>query len=53
VNACRHYDVSRDGKRFLMLKNVEDAAPEKQASRPEMRLILNSFDELNRLVPTK
>jgi hypothetical protein len=41
------YDVSRDGKRFLMLKDVEAAG----AAPPELNVILNWSDELKRLVP--
>ena len=40
----RTYDVSRDGQRFLMLKI--GAAPARSAV-----VVLNWFDELNRLVP--
>jgi Tol biopolymer transport system component len=41
-----NYDVSRDGRRFLMLK-PEAAAP------PPVNIVMNWFDELKRLVPTK
>ena len=47
----RHYDVSADGQRFLMLKEtgVADDRP------PSARIILvqNWFEDLKRLVPTK
>lgn len=52
LNAGRHYDVSPDGPRFLMLKDVEATGADK-AAPPEMRLVLHWFDELNRLVPEK
>ena len=41
------YDVSPDGRRFLMLKNAEsgDAPP------PQLVVVENWFDELKRLVP--
>ena len=44
------YDVSLDGKRFLMIKPVEaqDRAPSDQ-----IIVVLNWFEELKRLVPTK
>jgi len=40
-----NYDVSPDGKRFLMIQEDEEAA------RPRFHVILNWFDELERLVP--
>jgi serine/threonine-protein kinase len=46
----RHYDVSPDGKRFLLLKDVETAGATKPAA-PEIRLIQNWTEELKRLVP--
>ncbi|GMR23768.1 MAG: hypothetical protein BMS9Abin37_2232 [Acidobacteriota bacterium] len=44
----RTYDISPDGKRFLMIK--ERASEE--TSSPELILVLNWFQELKRLVPT-
>jgi hypothetical protein len=41
----RTYDVSADGKRFLMLKG---AGPYRA---PELVVVLNWFDELRRLSP--
>ena len=43
-----HYDVSRDGKRFLMIDEgvVERGAP------TQIMVTLNWFQELERLVPT-
>ncbi len=48
-NPIREYDLSLDGKRFLMVKN------EVRESRPvtEMILIQNWFEELKRRVPTE
>jgi serine/threonine-protein kinase len=46
----RHYDVSPDGRRFLLLKEVETAGADKPAA-PEIRLVQNWFEELKRLVP--
>jgi len=46
----RNYDVSADGRRFLMIKEVtsgEDAAP------PSLVVVLNWFEELKRLVSNK
>jgi hypothetical protein len=45
----RRYDVSPDGKRFLMLE--EGATDETPA--PEIILVQNWFEELKRLVPTR
>ena len=47
--AMPHYDVSRDGKRFLMIDEgvVERGAP------TQIMVTLNWFQELERLVPTK
>ena len=42
----RNYDVSRDGQRFLMVQTVDDPAP------AQINMVLNWFDELERLVPT-
>ena len=41
-----NYDVSHDGKRFLMVKPVDPS----QAT--EITLVQNWFEELKRLVPT-
>ncbi len=41
-----HYDVHPDGQRFLMLADSENE------SRPRINVILNWFEELNRLAPT-
>jgi serine/threonine-protein kinase len=43
----RNYDVSRDGQRFLMVKESED-----QPAATQLIVVLNWFDELKRLVPT-
>jgi len=44
----QHYDISRDGKRFLMIKAVE----EEGGQQAQINVILNWFEELKRLVPT-
>jgi hypothetical protein len=41
------YDVSRDGQRFLMIKNPGAAAS------PQIILVQNWTEELKRLVPVK
>jgi hypothetical protein len=43
------YDVSLDGKRFLMIKD----APQDQSSVPTILVVQNWLDELKALVPTK
>jgi serine/threonine-protein kinase len=48
----RHYDVSRDGKRFLLLKDAEAANGAKPAP-PEIHLVQHWSEELKRLVPPK
>jgi hypothetical protein len=47
VPGARIYDVSADGQRFLMLKSSTLAA-----SR-QLRLVVNWFEELRRLVPVQ
>ncbi len=39
----QHYDISRDGKRFLMIKEEEEA-------EGQINVVLNWFEELKRLV---
>ena len=41
----QYYDISPDGKRFLMMK---EATPETS----QIHVVLNWFEELKRLVPT-
>ena len=43
----RSYDISPDGKRFLMIKEPGETAS------TELNLVLNWFQELERLVPTE
>jgi serine/threonine-protein kinase len=49
-NTGRTYDVSRDGQRFLMLK---DAAAARRASRPDIIVVQNWQEELKQRVPTR
>jgi len=50
LNAGRHYDVSPDGKRFLLL--VDATAPDgKKPAPPEMHLVLNWTEELKAKLP--
>jgi dipeptidyl aminopeptidase/acylaminoacyl peptidase len=43
----RNYAVSEDGQRFLMVRTVDDPAP------TQINVVLNWFEELERLVPTQ
>ena len=43
------YDVAPDGERFIMIRPTEDSGI---TTPPEMRVVLNWFEELERLVPT-
>jgi hypothetical protein len=47
----RPFDVTRDGKRFLSLTSASVAAAGLQ--RPELRVVLNWFDELKARAPVK
>jgi hypothetical protein len=47
----RTYDVSPDGRRFVMIK--EGAATGDAAPRPQIILVQNWHEELKRLVPTR
>jgi len=53
----RTYDISPDGQRFLMIKNlqVRDTASDAEAAErpPELMVVLNWQEELKRLVPTR
>jgi len=44
----RSYDVSRDGQRFLMVKETEE-----QSSANQLIVVHNWFEELKRLVPVR
>jgi hypothetical protein len=47
----RSYDVSPDGRRFLMIK---DATPVGEAPQPPQLIVVQHWtEELKRLVPTK
>ena len=43
-----NYDISRDGKRFLMLKSVSTSQ-----TTPPVSVVLNWTEELKQRVPTK
>ena len=48
---ARHYDVSADGQRFLMLR--DSAAGDPNVTPASMVVVLNWFEELKARVPTK
>ena len=50
-NPARHYDVSADGQRFLMLKRSATGDP--NATPASMILVEHWFDELKQRVPTR
>ncbi len=41
-----NYDVSPDGKRFVMIR------PDEESTSTQIHVVLNWFEELKRLVPT-
>ncbi len=43
----RHYDLTLDGQRFVMVKRGEEALP------TQINVVLNWTEELKRLVPTE
>jgi hypothetical protein len=45
----RQYDVTRDGRQFLMVRPIDRPA----AKPTHMVLVQNWFEELNRLVPAR
>jgi hypothetical protein len=49
-NASPQYDVSADGRRFLMIKA---AAADHDAAPAKIVIVQNWTEELRRLVPTK
>jgi eukaryotic-like serine/threonine-protein kinase len=50
VNAVEQWDISPDGKRFLMVKGSESAAVSKGM---RINIVLNWFEELKQKVPVK
>jgi serine/threonine-protein kinase len=48
-NSVPNYDISRDGRRFLMI----GPSAHENATPTEITVVLNWFDELKRLAPTK
>ena len=50
ADASQNYDVSRDGKRFLMIKERDTSTAD---GGSDLVVVLNWFEELKRLVPTE
>jgi eukaryotic-like serine/threonine-protein kinase len=50
-NPARHYDVSRDGRRFLMIKDSANSDP--NATPASIVVVEHWFEELKRLVPAR
>ncbi|MCH7749415.1 MAG: hypothetical protein IH939_15110, partial [Acidobacteria bacterium] len=47
-----HYDVAADG-RYIMVRPGAEAEPGGEETAPELRVVLNWFEELNRLAPAE
>ncbi len=45
------WDISPDGKRFLMIKLPEESAPPASAAQPKITIVVNWFEELKERVP--
>ncbi len=45
----RHFDISPDGRRFVMIKDVQAI---EASARDELTIVLNWFDELRKLSPS-
>ena len=52
VGTVRNYDIARDGKRFLMIKESDGSGADDRASA-SMIVVQNWHEELKRLVPTR
>jgi hypothetical protein len=50
VNVGRSYDISPDGKRFLMIKEI---GSDQAAASPQIVFVQHFDEELKRLVPAK
>jgi serine/threonine-protein kinase len=51
--AGRPYDVTADGKRFLMIKAAEPPRSTTTSPQPQLMVVLNWSEELKQRVPTK
>ena len=50
AGAGRNYDVSPDGRRFLMIRSI--GTSDQTPAPPSINVVVNWFEELQRLVPT-
>src|SRR5262249_14897474 len=50
TNLGRTYDISPDGRRFLVIKRD---TPPNQAAQPNLVVVQNWFEELKKLVPAR
>lgn len=48
LSGCRQYDVTPDGRAFLMVKSSE-----RELAAPPIHFVVNWFEELKRLVPAR
>ena len=48
IGDIRGFDVTPDGRRFLLIKSVEQ-----EQTRTQINLVLNWFEELKQKVPVK
>jgi serine/threonine-protein kinase len=48
----RNYDISPDGQRFLMLKEIESTEEISASTQDSLVIVQNWFEELKRLAPT-
>ncbi len=48
----RNYDISSNGQRFLMIKNVTTEGEQEEPLPTRLNVVVNWFEELKQLVPT-
>jgi eukaryotic-like serine/threonine-protein kinase len=48
---ARNYDITPDGKQFVVITPASASANQKQASMQQISVVLNWFEEVRRLVP--
>jgi WD40-like Beta Propeller Repeat len=50
---ARNYDVTPDGQQFVVITPVVASTDSNRSSTPQINVVLNWYEELKRLVPTK
>jgi eukaryotic-like serine/threonine-protein kinase len=50
---ARNYDVTPDGKQFVVITPAVASTDSNRSSTPQINVVLNWYEELKRLVPTK